>query len=75
MIGFHKNSHRTKNKVFIRYMVNDELVTASNLQNYPNCFKPLNFGMELKIKEKLFGTNKHQQLILKATHSLTAQVK
>ena len=38
MKGFHKNSRRIENEVFILYMPNHELVTASNLQKNPNCF-------------------------------------
>ena len=32
MKGFHKNSRRIENEVFILYMPDHELVTASNLQ-------------------------------------------
>ncbi len=38
MKGFHKNSRRIENEVFILYMPDHELVTASNLQKNPNCF-------------------------------------
>lgn len=40
MKGFHKNSRRIENEIFILYMPDHELVTASNLQ------KKTNFGME-----------------------------
>lgn len=36
MKGFHKNSRRIENEVFILYMPDHELVTASNLQKNPN---------------------------------------
>lgn len=39
MKGFHKNSRRIENEVFILYMLNHELVIAPNLQKNPNCFK------------------------------------
>ena len=35
MKGFHKNSRRIENEVFILYMSDHELVTASNLQKIP----------------------------------------
>ncbi|BAT88708.1 hypothetical protein VIGAN_05229000 [Vigna angularis var. angularis] len=35
MKGFHKNSCRIENEVFILYMSDHELVTASNLQKIP----------------------------------------
>ena len=44
--GFHKNSRRIENEVFIMYIPDHELVTASNLQKNPNCFKLSLFGME-----------------------------
>lgn len=37
MKRFHKNSRRIENEVFILYMPDHELVTASNLQKSPNC--------------------------------------
>ncbi len=48
MKGFHKNSRRIENEVFILYMPDHELVTASNLQKNPNCFELslFFFGME-----------------------------
>ncbi len=46
MKGFHKNSRRIENEVFILYMSDHELVTASNLQKNPNCFEFSLFGME-----------------------------
>jgi hypothetical protein len=46
MKGFHKNSRRIENEVFILYMPDHELVTASNLQKNPNCFELSLFGME-----------------------------
>lgn len=39
MKGFHKNSRRIENEVFILYMPDHELVTASNLHKNPNCFE------------------------------------
>lgn len=39
MKGFHKNSRRIENEVFILYMPDHELVTAPNLQKNPNCFE------------------------------------
>lgn len=42
MKGFHKNSRRIENEIFILYMPDHELVTASNLQK--NQF--LIFGMD-----------------------------
>lgn len=42
---FHKNSRRIENEVFILYMPDHELVTASNLRKSPNCFELLIFGM------------------------------
>lgn len=38
MKGFHKNSRRIENEVFILYMPDHELVTASNFEKNPNCF-------------------------------------
>lgn len=35
MKGFHKNSRRIENEVFILYMPDHELVTASNFQKIP----------------------------------------
>lgn len=35
MKGFHKNSRRIENEIFILYMPDHELVTASNLQKKP----------------------------------------
>ena len=35
MKGFHKNSHGTKNKVFILYISDHKLVTASNIRKNP----------------------------------------
>lgn len=48
MKGFHKNSRRIENEVFILYMSDHELVTASNLQKKtnPNCFELSIFGMK-----------------------------
>lgn len=46
MKGFHKNSRRIENEVFILYMSDHELVTASNLQTNSNCFEFSLFGME-----------------------------
>ena len=46
MKGFHKNSRRIENEVFILYMPDHELVTASNLQKNSNCFELSIFGME-----------------------------
>lgn len=46
MKGFHKNSRRIENEVFILYMPDHELVTASNLQKNPNCFELSIFEME-----------------------------
>lgn len=46
MKGFHKNSRRIENEVFILYMSDHELVTASNLQKNSNCFEFSLFGME-----------------------------
>lgn len=43
MKGFHKNSRRIENEIFILYMPDHELVTASNLKK-KNQF--LIFGME-----------------------------
>lgn len=43
MKGFHKNSRRIENEIFILYMPDHELVTASNLQK-KNQF--LIFGMD-----------------------------
>ena len=45
MKGFHKNSRRIENEVFILYMPDHELVTASNLRKSPNCFELSIFGM------------------------------
>ena len=45
MKGFHKNSRRIENEVFILYMPDPELVTASNLRKSPNCFELSIFGM------------------------------
>ncbi|KAH0449151.1 hypothetical protein IEQ34_022951 [Dendrobium chrysotoxum] len=45
MKRFHKNSRRIENKVFIMYMPDYELVTASNLRKSPNFFKLSLFGM------------------------------
>lgn len=36
MKGFHKNSRRIENEIFILYMPDHELVTASNLQKKTN---------------------------------------
>lgn len=36
MKGFHKNSRRIENEVFILYMPDRELVTAPNLKKNPN---------------------------------------
>ena len=46
MKGFHKNSRRIENEVFILYMPAHELVTASNFKKNPNCVKLSIFGME-----------------------------
>ncbi|KFK40404.1 hypothetical protein AALP_AA3G368900 [Arabis alpina] len=35
MKGFHKNSRRIENEIFILYMPDHELVTASNLPKKP----------------------------------------
>ena len=35
MKGFHKNSRRIENEVFILYMPDHELVTAANLRKVP----------------------------------------
>lgn len=45
MKGFHKNSRRIENEVFILYMPDHELVTASNLQKNPNLIVSI-FEME-----------------------------
>lgn len=47
MKRFHKNSRRIENEVFILYMPDHELVTASNLQKSPNpnCFELSILGM------------------------------
>ena len=46
MKGFHKNSRRIENEIFILYMPDHELVTASNLQKKPQLFELSIFGME-----------------------------
>lgn len=46
MKRFHKNSRRIENEVFILYMPDHELVTASNLQKNPNCLELYIFEME-----------------------------
>lgn len=46
MKRFHKNSRRIENEVFILYMPDRELVTASNLRKSINCFELSIFGME-----------------------------
>jgi len=59
MKGFHKNSRRIENEVFILYMSDHELVNASNLQKNPNCFELslFFFGMEyLRNPHNLLGT-------------------
>jgi len=59
MKGFHKNSRRIENEVFILYMPDHELVTASNLQKNPNCFEPdheLVTASNLQKKSQLFRT-------------------
>jgi len=38
MKGFHKNSRRIENEIFILYMPDHELVTASNLQKKTKFF-------------------------------------
>ena len=45
MKRFHKNSRRIENEVFILYMPDHKLVTASNLRKSPNCFELSIFGM------------------------------
>lgn len=48
MKRFHKNSRRIENEVFILYMPDHELVTASNLQKKKSqlfCFELSIFGM------------------------------
>ena len=45
MKRFHKNSRRIENEVFILYMPDRELVTASNLQKSPDCFELSILGM------------------------------
>jgi hypothetical protein len=45
MKRFHKNSRRIENEVFILYMPDHELVTASNRQKSPNCFELSILGM------------------------------
>lgn len=45
MKRFHKNSRRIENEVFILYMPDHELVTASNLRKSPNCLELSIFGM------------------------------
>nr|AFK47651.1 unknown [Lotus japonicus] len=46
MKGFHENSRRIEDEVFILYMSDHELVTASNLQKNSNCFEFSLFGIE-----------------------------
>ena len=47
MKRFHKNSRRIENEVFILYMPDHELVTASNLQKKSQLFRIFSlFGME-----------------------------
>jgi len=53
MKGFHKNSRRIENEVFILYMPDHELVTASNLQKNPNC-------LGLSILEMEYLRNLHE---------------
>ena len=43
MKGFHKNSRRIENEVFILYMPDHELVTASNLQKKSQLFRTFYF--------------------------------
>ena len=46
MKGFHKNSRRIENEVFILYMPDHELVTASNFKKKnPNCVELSIFGI------------------------------
>lgn len=45
MKRFHKNSRRIENEIFILYMPDHKLVTASNLLKSPNCFELFIFGM------------------------------
>jgi len=46
MKGFHKNSRRIENDVFILHMPDHELVTVSNFKKNPNSFELSIFGME-----------------------------
>lgn len=46
MKRFHKNYRKIENEVFILYMPDRELVTASNLKKNTNCFELSIFGME-----------------------------
>ena len=39
MKRFHQNDRRIENEVFILYMPDHELVTASNLRKSANCFE------------------------------------
>ena len=49
MKGFHKNSRRIENEVFILYMPDHELVAASNLQKIPIVSNFLFFFLEWNI--------------------------
>jgi len=47
MKRFHKNSRRIENEVFILYMPDHELVTASNPRKSPNCFNFIFFEWDI----------------------------
>ena len=55
MKGFHKNSRRIENEVFILYMPDHELVTASNLQ--PQLFRTFSFWNGIVTESSFIGSN------------------
>ena len=57
MKGFHKNSRRIENEVFILYMPDHELVTASNLQKKSQLFR---FELSIFEMEYLDLRNPHE---------------
>ena len=57
MKDFHKNSHRIENEVFILYMPDHELVTASNLQKKSQLFR---FELSIFEMEYLDLRNPHE---------------
>mgnify|MGYP006888203238 FL=1 len=60
MKGFHKNSRRIENEVFILYMPDHELVTASNFQKKSQLCRTFHFWNGIGSRSNLIPWYLHE---------------